>query len=435
MSHLYPFTDARAAEVDDAIIMAQGDGIEVIDTKGKRYIDAASGLWCAGLGFSNQALADAATRQINTLPFYHSFMGRGTVPTLELARQVTELAPDPLSHVFFSCSGSEAVDLAVKLVWYFNNAKGRPNKKRIISRLSGYHGSGMMSAALTGMSYCHDGFDVDGPMVIRTGRPSFALDAEPGETEIAFSKRRARELDAQIQAEDPGTIGAFIGEPVIGSGGAIMPPDGYWQEIQNVLARHDILLIADEIICGFGRTGEWFASQTYGIRPDLMTIAKQLSGAYMPISGTLISDDVYQMVADHSHALGTFGHGVTYGGHPVAAAVALEAINQYKTMDICARVKGLAPHLARVLQSLAQLPEVARVRWVGLMGAVDLQPDPTGDGHHGARVAKAAQDEGLLYRVVGDTIALSPPMIISEDELNEIGARLKRAIQRGNQPT
>lgn len=429
MAHLFPFTDARVAEREAPVIMASGNGIEVTDTNGKSYIDAASGLWCAGLGFSNRDLALAATKQLETLPYYHSFMGRGTEPTQQLAEQVIALAPDPLSHVFFSCSGSEAVDLAVKMIWYFNNAKGRARKKRIISRHSGYHGSGMMSAALTGMSYCHDGFDLDSPLVIRAACPHYGLNAEPGETESAFSKRLAKELDAQIIREDPATVGAFIGEPVIGSGGAIIPPEGYWQEVQNVLAKHDILLIADEIICGFGRTGEWFASQTYDIRPDMMTIAKQLSGAYMPISGTLVSDAVYQTIADHSHKLGTFGHGVTYGGHPVAAAVALEAIRQYKTLNICSRVKELAPHLTRMLSGFAQMPEVVRVRSVGLIGGVDLRPDAEGDGLHGARVAKAAQDEGLLYRVVGDTIALSPPMIITEDELAEVGARLKRAIQ------
>ena len=246
---------------------------------------------------------------MRTLPYYHSFMGRGVAPTLALADKVIELAPDPLSHVFFSCSGSEAVDLAIKIAWYYNNAKGRPEKKRVMARVSGYHGSGVLSASLTGMSYCHAGFDLPTPFVLRTDRPNYALDAEPGESEIEFSKRLARQLDAQIVREGPETIAAFIGEPVIGSGGAILPPEGYWQEIQAVLKKHDILLIADEIITGFGRTGEWFGCDRFGIRPDVMTIAKQLSSAYMPISGTLISDEVYQTIADFAHEKRTFGHG------------------------------------------------------------------------------------------------------------------------------
>jgi 4-aminobutyrate--pyruvate transaminase len=367
------------------------------------------------------------------LPYYHSFMGRGVEPTMALAEQVIALAPDPLSHVFFSCSGSEAVDLAVKIVWFYNNARGRPDKKRIMARHSGYHGSGVLSASLTGMEYCHDGFDLPTPFVLRTDRPHHALDAEPGETEIAFSKRLARQLDAQIRREGADTIAAFIGEPMIGSGGAVFPPEGYWQEIQNVLTRHDILLIADEIITGFGRTGEWFGCQRYGIRPDMMTIAKQLSSAYMPISGTLISQDIYQTIADFAHDKQTFGHGITYGGHPVAAAVALETLAIYREMDLTTRVKTLGKTLSACLGDLAQLPAVLRVRSDGLVGAIDLIEHAQGPGVMGSHVAAAAQERGLLYRVVGDTIALAPPMIITDPQIHDIASRLKSAIQAASE--
>lgn len=429
MSLLFPFSDPRDVEQNPPVVMIEGDGIEVIDENGKRYIDAASGLWCAALGFSNERLADAADAQMRKLPYYHSFMGRGVGPTMALADKVIELAPDPLSHVFFSCSGSEAVDLAVKIARFYNNAKGRPQKKKVMARESGYHGSGVWSASLTGMSYCHDGFDLPSPFVLRTDRPNYALDAQPEESEIDFSKRLARQLDEQIRREGADTIAAFIGEPVIGSGGAVLPPEGYWQEIQAVLKQHDILLIADEIITGFGRTGEWFGCDRYGIRPDMMTIAKQLSSAYMPISGTLISDEVYQTLADFAHEKQTFGHGVTYGGHPVAAAVALEAIAIYEEMDVTTRVKKLGRTLSIALEGLAQLPNVERVRSDGLIGAVDLVPDATGSGVAGTRVAAAAHELGLLYRVVGDTIALAPPMIITEPEIEEVAFRLKTAIQ------
>lgn len=428
MSLLFPFSDPREVENTPPVVMVRGDGIEVIDDAGKRYIDAASGLWCAALGFNNARLADAADAQMRKLPYYHSFMGRGVEPTLALADKVIELAPDPLSHVFFSCSGSEAVDLAIKLAWYYNNAKGRPQKKRVIAWASGYHGSGVFSASLTGMGYCHDGFDLPTPFVLRTDRPHFAADAEPGESELEFTKRLAKQLDDQIQREGPETIAAFIGEPVIGSGGAIIPPEGYWQAVQAVLKKHDILLIADEIITGFGRTGEWFGCDRFGIRPDMMTIAKQLSSAYMPISGTLISDEIYQTIADFAHEKQTFGHGVTYGGHPVAAAVALETLKIYEEMGIPDRVKALGKVLAAALEGIAKLPSVARVRSDGLMGAIDLLADAAGDGVAGARVAKAAQDLGLLYRLVGDTIALAPPMIITEAEIDEVAHRLKTAI-------
>jgi 4-aminobutyrate--pyruvate transaminase len=428
MSLIFPFSDPRDVEENPPLIIVEGDGICVIDADGKSYIDAASGLWCASLGFSNRRLAQVATEQMNKLPYYHSFMGRGVEPTIKLAEKVIALAPDSLKHVFFSCSGSEAVDLAVKMAWFYNNARGLPDKKRVISRVSGYHGSGVLSASLTGMGYCHDGFDMPGPFVLRTDRPNYDLDAEPGENQVAFSKRLARQLDAQIQREGAETIAAFIGEPVIGSGGAILPPDGYWAEIQDVLARHDILLIADEIITGFGRTGEMFGSNLYDLKPDMMTIAKQLSSAYSPISGTLISDEIYQTIADDAHQKQTFGHGITYGGHPVAAAVALETLKIYEEMDVCAVVKSLAVPLDAALTDLADLDSVARVRSVGLIGAIDLVPDAGADGAHGQRVAKAALEAGLLYRVVGDTIALAPPLIITPEEIAEIASRLKSAI-------
>ena len=428
MSLLYPFTDPRTAEQTPPVLMVEGQGIRVIDTDGNAYIDAASGLWCASLGFSNRRLAQAATEQLNKLPYYHSFMGRGVEVTVRLAEEVIALAPEPLSRVFFSCSGSEAVDLAIKIAWFYNNALKRPEKKRIIARVSGYHGSGVLSASLTGMGYCHDGFDLPAPFVIRADRPNYDLDAQAGESEIEFSRRLARQLDEQIRREGPETIAAFIGEPVIGSGGGILPPEGYWAEIKTVLDRHDILLIADEVITGFGRTGAWFASELYDLAPDIMTIAKQLSSAYQPISGTLISEDIYQTLADSAHEKQTFGHGITYGGHPVAAAVALEALKIYQEMDVPTHVQKLGAHLAATLEPLRELEQVARVRQLGLIGAVDLVADTDQPGAFGSRVADAALKEGLLYRSVEDTIALAPPLIITEDEITEVGRRLRNAI-------
>lgn len=280
MSQLYPFTDPVTALTSPPTVMRSGSGCHVTDTEGREYLDAVSGLWCASLGFSNERLIAAAAGQMGELPYYHSFMGRAAESTEMLAEKLASKLPGDLNHVFFGCSGSEAVDTAAKLVRFYWNAKGQPGKKHIIAREAGYHGSGILSASLTGMSYCHDGFDLPDPSVLRAGRPHYYQDAEPGESEIDFSKRRAAELEALIQAAGPETIGGFIGEPVIGSGGVIPPPEGYWAEIQAVLARHDILLIADEIITGFGRTGAWFASEKYDIKPDLMTMAKQLTGAY-----------------------------------------------------------------------------------------------------------------------------------------------------------
>ncbi|MFC4670787.1 aminotransferase class III-fold pyridoxal phosphate-dependent enzyme [Seohaeicola nanhaiensis] len=285
MSQLYPFTDPVAQVASPPTVMREGRGCRVTDTAGREYLDALSGLWCASLGFSSERLIAAAERQMRQLPYYHSFMGQSAEPAERLAAKLAEILPGNLNHLLFGCTGSDAVDSAVKLVRFYWNSKGQPERKRIIAREAAYHGSGVSSASLTSMAYCHERFDLPDAFVLRTGRPHYFRDGEPGESEIAFSKRRASELDVQIRQVGPETVGAFIGEPVIGSGGVLPPLDGYWDEIQNVLARYGILLIADEIITGFGRTGAWFASEKYGIRPDLMTLAKQLTGAYFPLSG------------------------------------------------------------------------------------------------------------------------------------------------------
>lgn len=272
------------------------------------------------------------------------------------------------------------------------------------------------------MTYCHDGFDLPGPMVLRTGRPHFLRDAEPGESEAAFAKRRARELDALLRREGAETVAAFVGEPVMGSGGVFLPPDGYWDAIQEVLATHDVLLIADEVITGFGRTGTWFGCERYGIRPDLMTLAKQLSGAYAPISAVGVSDAVMADVARAAHDRGTLGHGFTYGGHPVAVAVAREAIAIYREMDLPAHVGRLAPRLDAALAPCRALPGVDDVRSIGLIGAVEMREGL------GAPVGREAEARGVLVRVIGDVLAVSPPLNVTEAEIERIGATLAESI-------
>lgn len=428
MAQLYPFTDPKVAENSQPRTMVSGRGCYVTDTNGQELLDAVSGLWCAGLGFSNERLAAAAHKQMRTLPYYHSFMGRSAETTQKLAAKLAGILPEHLNHVFFACSGSEAVDSALKVMRLYQNARGKHEKKRIIARHDAYHGSGIDSAGLTGMSYCHEGFDLPRSFVLRASRPHYYADALPGETEIEFSKRLARELDKQIIDAGPETIGAFIGEPVMGSGGVILPPEGYWQEIQNVLARHDILLIADEVISGFGRTGEWFASQKYDIKPDMLTMAKQLSAAYFPISALAVGDKVYQTIAPHAHELGTFGHGFTYGGHPTGAAVALETINIYQEMDVCATVKKLSAQLSARLEKFSKLSLVGDVRVTGLMAGVELSGFGKEAGVHGRAVGAEAESRGVLFRVIGDVLAISPPMIITEEELDYVVDTLYQSI-------
>lgn len=427
MAQLFPFTDPRVAQENAPLEIVRGDGCTVTDAQGNTYIDAVAGLWCASLGFTNDRLAAAAQRQYETLGYYHSFMGRTPEIANRLSKKLAELLPDPLSHVLYGCAGSDAVETAAKLVRYYQNARGLRDKKRIIAREGAYHGSGNVSAALTAMSYCHDGFDTPADQVLRTGRPHYLRDAEPGETEIAFSKRRARELNALIEAEDPGTIGAFIGEPAMGAGGVLMPPDGYWAEIQNVLARHDILLIADEIITGFGRTGRWFGSQTYGIEPDMMTMAKQLSASFFPISAVAMSREVHDTIAGQAHDFGLFGHGFTYGGHPVGAAVALETLTIYEEMDLERHVGKLSDALTVGLAALRDHSLVAEVRVTGLLAAVELGPGGGEDGL-GARVAEEAAARGVFFRAIGNVIAISPPYTISNTELDRIASVLSESV-------
>lgn len=420
MSQLLPFSDPQQVEAHPPTMMVSGRGCTVRDAEGNEYFDGVAGLWCASLGFSNQRLIAAATAQMQTLPYYHSFMGRTAEPAGRLAAKLVEMLPADLARIFFACSGSEAVDTAVKLSRFYQNARGKPEKKKIIAREGAYHGSGLASAGLTGMSYCHDGFDLPDANVLRTGRPHFYADAEGGESETAFSRRRARELDELIRNAGADSVGAFIGEPVMGSGGVIPPPDGYWEEIQTVLHRHDVLMIADEIITGFGRTGEWFACQKYGIEPDMLTMAKQLSGAYFPISALAISKTMYETISSRAHELGVLGHGFTYGSHPVGAAVALEAIKIYEEMDVPNRVKVLSAKLESALAPVASHPSVGNVRVIGLMAGIELIGHPDEPGRVGLAVGAEAESRGVLFRVIGDTLAISPPLIIEEAEIEYI---------------
>jgi adenosylmethionine-8-amino-7-oxononanoate aminotransferase len=420
MSQLYPFTDPQAAAPRRIV---SGHGIRVRDDQGREFIDAVAALWCASLGFDDARLRRAASEQMAELAYYHSFMGRTPAVTERLADRLVARLPAPLSQVFFATSGSEAVESAAKIARYYQSARGRPDKMRFIAREGAYHGSGQMSAALTGLSYCHTGFGLPLPAVLRTGRPHHFRDAEPGESEIAFSKRRARELDALIRAEDAGTIAAFIGEPAMGAGGVILPPEGYWAEIQEVLARHDILLIADEIITGFGRTGEWFGCETWGIRPDMMTMAKQLTASYFPLSAVAISDEMARAIGGFAHEHGTFGHGFTYGGHPVGAAVALETLDIYEEMDLPAHVGRLGAHLGRRLARLADRPGVGQLRRQGLLAAVEMTR-----AEDAARVAAEAERRGVFFRLIGPVLAIAPPYVATPEDLDAIMDVMEAAL-------
>lgn len=418
--HLHPYTNARKMEAEGSLILEEGEGIYVTDNTGKRYIEGLSGLWSVAVGFGEQRLVDAATEQLKKLPYYHTFAQKSHTPSVELAEKLIDMAPVPMSKVFFTNSGSEANDTVVKLIWYRANAMGQPEKKKIISRIKGYHGVTVASASLTGLPYNHMSFDLPLPGILHTGCPHYGGFAQDGESEAQFVARLAQELDDMIQAEGPDTIAAFIGEPVMGAGGVIVPPAGYWEAVQAVLKKYDILLIADEVICGFGRTGKMFGCETMGIEPDVMVLSKQLSSSYMPISAVLVNDRVYQPVADESDRIGVLGHGYTGSGHPVGAAVALENIKIIEERDLVGNAARLKALFLDRLNALTGNPLVKEMRGIGLIGALELHQQGDAIGVAGGAMSAACMERGLIVRNLGDTVALCPPLIITEAQMNEM---------------
>ncbi len=434
-SHLHPYTDLAGHEQNGPHVLTRGEGIYVYDDDGKKFIEGLSGLWCAALGFSEARLVEAATAQMQKLPFYHNFASKAVEPAIELADFLIEQAPVPMSKVFFTNSGSEANDTQVKLVWYYNNILGRPEKKKIIARKGAYHGITVAAASMTGLQYTHNAFDVPIDGFLHTETPHFWKYGAEGESEEEYATRLAEDLEALIEREGADTIAAFIAEPFMGAGGVILPPRGYFDKVQAILDRHDILLIVDEVISGFFRTGKMFATETFGLKPDLITLAKQLSAAYQPIGAVMVSEKIYQALVEGSRRFGVFGTGFTYSGHPVATAVALETQKIYQERDIGAHVQAVSgPFLSR-LNQLAEHPLVGEARGVGLIGAIELVADKQARQNFdaslkvGAWVAARALEYGLIVRpVVNDTIAFCPPLIITEAQVNDMFDAMERAL-------
>jgi 4-aminobutyrate---pyruvate transaminase len=431
---LHPYTPLHRLKQTGTLVIERGEGVYVYDTHGKPYIEGMSGLWCAGLGFGDAEMIDAATEQLRTLPYYHLFGAKGTEPAIELAEKLKEIAPVPISKVFFTSSGSEANDTQVKLAWYMNNALGRPNKKKIISRIKAYHGVTIMSASLTGLPYNHMGFDLPVDRVLHTDCPHHYRFGRDGESEAEFVARLVASLRDLIEREGPDTIAAMIAEPVMGAGGVIVPPAGYYPAIQEVLDEHDIFLIDDEVINGFGRTGNWWGCQTLSMTPKTISAAKQLTAAYAPLGAVMVPEDVYQAYVDHSEKIGTFGHGFTYGGHPLGCALGVKAIEIYQKRDILSHVRSLIPTFEARMRRIGEHPLVGEARFCGLVGGAELVADKAtrrpfeAKRGVGAMTAKLLEGHGAILRAIGDTIAICPPMVITEAELNELFDRFERAL-------
>ena len=433
-SLIHPYTNLDRHQEIGPFVISSGEGCYVTDDAGNRYLEGMAGLWSASLGFSEPRLAAAAARQFEQLPYSHLFNHRSFDPAIDLAEKLLSVAPAGLSKVLFANSGSEANDQAIKLIWYYHNAIGRPEKKKLISRTRGYHGVTVATASLTGLPANHRDFDLPIAGVLHTDCPSHYLYGEPGETEAAFVDRTIASLEAMIEAEGPETIAAFFAEPVQGAGGVIVPPEGYFARVQEVLRRHDILFVADEVITGFGRTGNLFGCETFGIKPDIMTIAKALSGSYLPISATLVSDRIHEAMLAQSRKIGTFGHGFTYSGHPVSAAVALEALKIYEERDIVGHVRAVAPRFQGRLRALANHPLVGEARGVGLIGALEIVSDKAArtpfDPALGvaAQIQTATMNEGVLVRALRDAVAICPPLIITEAEIDILFDALEKGL-------
>ncbi|PHP27634.1 aspartate aminotransferase family protein [Limimaricola cinnabarinus] len=433
---LHPYTNARRHEEKGPLVIERGEGVHVFDTTGKRYIEGLAGLWSVGVGFSEPRLVEAAHRQMQALPYYHSFAHKAHEPSIRLAEKLIEMTPQGLDRVFFTSSGSEANDTVVKLVWYMNNALGRPEKKKFLARTKGYHGITVASGSLTGLPYNHMDFDLPVIPVSHLTCPHHYRFGHEGESEAEFTARLLAEAEEVIEREGPETIAAFIGEPLMAAGGVMPPPEGYWKGIEALCRKHDILLVSDEVICGFGRLGSSFGCVHYGFSPDIMVTSKQLTSSYMPLAAIVFSEKVYDAIADNTARIGTFGHGFTASGHPVATAVGLENLRIIEERDLIGNAARMGARMQEGLRRLGDHPLVGEVRGAGLIAGLELVADKATKrpfdpvGKAGLMAFEIGHEEGLIIRNVGDTLALCPPMIVTEDDIDEIVGKMGRILER-----
>ncbi|MBL1242505.1 MAG: aspartate aminotransferase family protein, partial [OCS116 cluster bacterium] len=429
--HMHPFTANDELAAKGARIITRAEGVTLTDSEGKQYLDGMAGLWCVNIGYGRKELADVASRQMQELPYYNTFFQTSHVPVIALSAKLAELAPEHLNHVFYASSGSEANDTNIRMVRHYWASKGQPSKQVIISRHNAYHGSTLGGASLGGMAGMHAQGGLPIPNIAYIDQPHWydeGGDSDPNE----FGLERARQLETKIAELGEDNVAAFIAEPIQGAGGIIIPPETYWPEIQRICDAHDILLIADEVICGFGRTGNWFGSETLGIKPDIMTIAKGLSSGYIPIGGSIVSDEIAAVIG----AAGDFNHGYTYSGHPVAAAVALENLRILEEENIIEHVRDVAaPYLAEKWAVLGDHPLVGEAKSIGLMAALVLTPDKatrakfkSDEGTVGLMCREFCFANGLVMRHVGDRMIIAPPLIIKPSEIDTLIERATMAL-------
>lgn len=435
-TQFHPFTSITDLMADGPTVMASGSGIRVRDVEGNEYIDGMAGLWCVNLGYGRREIVDAIARQSERLSFFHTFNGMTSDVVAECAEALLARAPVPMSRVFFGASGSDANETQIKLIWYYNNLRGKPEKKKIISRWNAYHGSGVATASLTGLPGMHTLFDLPQGPILHVSAPYYYRKAPEGMSERDFSRQLARELEDLIEREGGETIAAFFAEVVMGAGGLLPPPEGYFEEIMPILKKHDILLVADEVVSGFGRLGTYWGSQAYGIEPDLITSAKGVTSGYFPMSVCFISPKVWNVIEGEAAKAGLFGHGYTYSAHPVGAAAALAALKLIDELKVVENVADVGPYMLAALRDrLGQHAHVGDVRGKGLMIGIELVKDrgtkeafPMAD-RTGRQILKAAAKRGLITRALGDTMVFAPPLIIARNEVDEIVDRFGQSVE------
>lgn len=433
---VHPMTNLQKHLEIGPTILSHGKGVKVWDDAGREYIEGMAGLWCTSLGYGEERLVEVAANQMRKLAYVQQFRHMSHDAGIDLAEKLVGMAPEGITKAFFVNSGSEANDSIVKFVRFYHNAIGKPEKKKIIARDKGYHGTTLVAASLSGLPHMHAAFDLPIADVKHTSCPHYYRHGEAGESEEDFATRMAADLEAMILDEGPETVAAFFAEPVMGAGGVITPPATYFEKVQAVLKKYDVLFVADEVICGFARTGNMFGSQTYDIRPDFMTVAKALSSAYLPIAGVLMREEIFQTIARHAGELGILGHGYTYSGHPVASAVALETLKIYEEIDVVSKVRSTSRAFMAELTSFDDHPLVGETRGVGLLGAVELVVDKTSRAPVDAKgpvpdfLYDRIMESGLITRPIGNSIAFCPPLIISDDEVREMFARFRTALDQ-----
>jgi L-2,4-diaminobutyrate transaminase len=432
----HPFTSVADHMRDGPLVITEGKGVRLKDIEGREYLDGMAGLWCVNLGYGRKEVTDAIAAQSARLPFFHAFNSMSTDIVIECAEALLQRAPVPMARVFFGASGSDANETQAKLIWYYNNLRGRPKKKKLISRWNAYHGSGVLTASLTGLPGMHTLFDLPMGPVLHTNAPYYYRQAPAGMSEREFSRHLANELEQLIVREGPDTIAAFFAEPVMGAGGLIPPPEGYFEAIVPVLKRYDVLLVLDEVVSGFGRLGTYWGAQTFKVEPDLITAAKGLTSGYFPMSACLVSPKIWDVIESESATAGLFGHGYTYSAHPVGAAAALATLKVIDDDEIVAKVAQLAPHFQKEMRAaVGNHPLVGDIRGMGYMLGVELVQDRATkqafprEALVGRRLLKNLFSRGLISRALGDTLVFAPPLVIERSEIDELVSKFKAGLE------